>query len=286
MGKKRKKGSTPNVVDWLKERRLRKAYEAEGKYTKEEAKTKAKEKSTAPETGKIRRGAKGVESTEGGEFAKYEKKSKAAKSFREAFKEADGKDFEWDGRKYSGKTADDVKKEKAAKASKKSSGVGRLDRNKVGGKMPKDDRPIKVTVKKDARPKKKEKKLTAQEQDIKPIMKEEKEEKVLKVEVKPDKNPFFASTSGKSKGSSGRAKRRDAEVKKGKQGRGSSGRAARRKASIKKSVEDLKTHKDKVEEGQKKTRKQRRGTFEEGGKVEGGLPNDFFVFPVKDARNR
>ena len=58
-------------------------------------------------TGKIRRKAKGVEVTEGGAYAKYGKKSKAAKSFREAFKGAKGKDFTWDGRKYSGKKAEE-----------------------------------------------------------------------------------------------------------------------------------------------------------------------------------
>ena len=35
------------------------------------------------------------------------KKSKAAKGFRKAFAEAKGKDFEWDGRKYSGKKAEE-----------------------------------------------------------------------------------------------------------------------------------------------------------------------------------
>jgi|TARA_R100000501_G_C2568379_1_gene76222 hypothetical protein len=57
-------------------------------------------------TGKLRRGMKGVEVTEGGAYAKYGKKSKAAKSFRKAFAAAKGKDFEWDGRKYSGKKAE------------------------------------------------------------------------------------------------------------------------------------------------------------------------------------
>ena len=94
-----------------KKKRLKKAYEAEGA-TKEEAKKKAKEK--AKGAGRIRKGAVGVESTKGGEYVKYGKKHKAAKSFREAFKAAEGKDFTWDGRKYSGKTADDVKKAKAA----------------------------------------------------------------------------------------------------------------------------------------------------------------------------
>jgi hypothetical protein len=58
-------------------------------------------------TGKLRRGMKGVEVTEGGAYAKYGKKSGAAKSFRKAFAEAKGKDFEWDGRKYSGKKAEE-----------------------------------------------------------------------------------------------------------------------------------------------------------------------------------
>ena len=58
-------------------------------------------------TGKIRKKAKAVEVTEGGAYAKYDKKSKAAKSFRSAFKEAGGKDFTWDGRKYSGKKAEE-----------------------------------------------------------------------------------------------------------------------------------------------------------------------------------
>jgi hypothetical protein len=58
-------------------------------------------------TGKIRKGMKGVEVTEGGAYAKYGKKSKAAKSFREAFAAAEGKDFTWDGRKYSGKKAEE-----------------------------------------------------------------------------------------------------------------------------------------------------------------------------------
>ena len=59
-------------------------------------------------TGKIRRGAKGVEVTEGGAYAKYGKKSKAAKSFRSAFSDAskEGKGtFEWDGRSYTTKKA-------------------------------------------------------------------------------------------------------------------------------------------------------------------------------------
>ena len=61
-------------------------------------------------TGKLRKGMKGVEVTEGGAYAKYGKKSKAAGKFRDAFKkasEAGEKSFTWDGRSYSTKKAED-----------------------------------------------------------------------------------------------------------------------------------------------------------------------------------
>ena len=54
--------------------------------------------------GRIRKGAKKVLLTKGGAYASYEKGSKAAKSFRSAFKSgcAGGKkSFSWDGRSYS-----------------------------------------------------------------------------------------------------------------------------------------------------------------------------------------
>ena len=53
---------------------------------------------------KVRRGATGVQKTKGGEYVKYEKGSKAAGSFRAAFKKgcaAGAASFTWDGRKYS-----------------------------------------------------------------------------------------------------------------------------------------------------------------------------------------
>tara|TARA_R100001594_G_scaffold24975_2_gene48984 strand:- start:3144 stop:3617 length:474 start_codon:yes stop_codon:yes gene_type:complete len=53
---------------------------------------------------KVRRGAVGVQKTKGGEYVKYKKDSKAAGSFRSAFKKgcAEGaSSFTWDGRKYS-----------------------------------------------------------------------------------------------------------------------------------------------------------------------------------------
>ena len=63
-----------------------------------------------------------VVATKGGDYPVYPKKSQAAESFKSAFAKArkgGGKTFEWKGRSYSTKTADDVKKEKAAKAKKK-----------------------------------------------------------------------------------------------------------------------------------------------------------------------
>ena len=53
---------------------------------------------------KVRKGASGVQKTKGGEYVKYEKGSKAAGSFKSAFKKgcAGGSaSFTWDGRKYS-----------------------------------------------------------------------------------------------------------------------------------------------------------------------------------------
>ena len=55
-------------------------------------------------TGKIRKGAKSVKVTQGGAYASYDKKSKAAGNFRSAFakaKKSGKKTFTWDGRKYS-----------------------------------------------------------------------------------------------------------------------------------------------------------------------------------------
>lgn len=60
---------------------------------------------TARESGKVRtKGLKGAEVTKGGAYSKYEKKSKAAGSFRSAFKSScsgGAKSFTWDGRSYS-----------------------------------------------------------------------------------------------------------------------------------------------------------------------------------------
>ena len=53
---------------------------------------------------KVSKGAVSIEKTKGGEYVKYAKKSKAAGSFRSAFKSScsgDAKGFTWEGRKYS-----------------------------------------------------------------------------------------------------------------------------------------------------------------------------------------
>jgi len=65
---------------------------------------------------KIRKGAKEVLITKGGAYAKYGKKSKAAGSFRSAFKSGcagGAKGFSWDGRSYSCSKAGPKKAKKA-----------------------------------------------------------------------------------------------------------------------------------------------------------------------------
>ena len=68
------------------------------------SKPKGVAKSELSPKGRIRKGAKKVLATKGGAYASYEKGSKAAGSFRKAFKSgcAGGKkSFTWDGRSYS-----------------------------------------------------------------------------------------------------------------------------------------------------------------------------------------
>tara|TARA_R100000152_G_C6759779_1_gene183759 strand:+ start:962 stop:1357 length:396 start_codon:yes stop_codon:yes gene_type:complete len=53
---------------------------------------------------RVSKGAVGLKKTKGGEYVKYEKKSRAAGSFRKAFKTkcaGGAKGFTWQGRKYS-----------------------------------------------------------------------------------------------------------------------------------------------------------------------------------------
>ena len=75
-------------------------------------------KETSPH-GRIRKGAKKVLATKGGAYASYGKKSKAAGSFKEAFKKGCGSSesgsFSWDGRSYSCKRAKPSKKQKAVR---------------------------------------------------------------------------------------------------------------------------------------------------------------------------
>ena len=99
----------------------------DGKKVTEKYKSKLGE-SVEKKTGRIRKGAQSAVQTKGGTFATYKKDSGAAKSFREAFKQARAKGvgttFTWDGRKYKAETADDVKKRKASnnKTDKKAMG--------------------------------------------------------------------------------------------------------------------------------------------------------------------
>ena len=81
-------------------------------------------------TGKIRKKAVGVEVTEGGAYAKYGKKSKAAKSFRSAFAKASSegkKTFSWDGRSYSTKKAEDGGRVESYKGGGEVEGGGLFD---------------------------------------------------------------------------------------------------------------------------------------------------------------
>ena len=68
---------------------------------------------------KVQRGAVKKVSTKGGDYVKYKKKSKAAGSFRSAFKSGcagGAKGFSWDGRSYSCAKAGSPKKAAKAKA--------------------------------------------------------------------------------------------------------------------------------------------------------------------------
>ena len=95
--KKKKKRS---LLGRLKMRRLKKMSKRGTPVTK----PKGVSREELSPKGRIRKGAKKVLLTKGGAYASYEKGSKAAKSFRSAFKSgcAGGKkSFSWDGRSYS-----------------------------------------------------------------------------------------------------------------------------------------------------------------------------------------
>ena len=83
------------------------------KGSKEQYKLTAEHKKALGMKQKIRKGAKEVTLTKGGAYAKYEKESKAAKSFRKTFKDqcvGGKKSFSWDGRSYSCAKAGPAKK--------------------------------------------------------------------------------------------------------------------------------------------------------------------------------
>ena len=68
MAKEKKEGKWfpgKKLAEAVKKARLKKAYKKEG-MDKKAAKEKAAKTASAPETGKIRKGVKGVESTKGG----------------------------------------------------------------------------------------------------------------------------------------------------------------------------------------------------------------------------
>ena len=72
--------------------------------------------------GRIRKKAKSIKVTKGGAYAAYGKKTKAARSFRSAFRKAKDegkKTFNWDGRSYTTKTKAAPKKATAKKTTKK-----------------------------------------------------------------------------------------------------------------------------------------------------------------------
>ena len=83
------------------------------KGSKEQYKLTAEHKKALGKKQKIRKGAKEVTLTKGGAYAKYGKKSGAAKSFRKTFKDqcvGGKKSFSWDGRSYSCAKAGPAKK--------------------------------------------------------------------------------------------------------------------------------------------------------------------------------
>jgi len=176
------------LAEAIKKARLKKAYKKEG-MDKKAAKTKAKVKAKDPSTGKVRRGAKGVESTKGGEYVKYDKKTKPAKSFRKAFSEARkgkgaGKTFMWDGRSYSTNTADDIKKSKASKAKGKGVTVSSVGKNR---KKPIDKKGMQVTksaITESMRGKKKDTVLAAKKPSNPPLVSDKVKQTVKDIATK------------------------------------------------------------------------------------------------------
>jgi hypothetical protein len=100
-------------VKWASEKEKKKGFKPskKGKFFSKEK--RAKRKAKRQERRDKRQGVVKKVETKAGDYKVYKKDSKKAKSFREAFKAAKGKDFTWDGRKYSGKTKEQAAKSKA-----------------------------------------------------------------------------------------------------------------------------------------------------------------------------
>jgi hypothetical protein len=182
------KKTRKKLEEAIKKARLKKAYKKEG-MEKKAAKAKAKVKAKDPATGKVRRGAKGVKSTKGGEYVKYGKKSKPAKSFREAFAKARkekgaGKTFTWDGRSYSTNTADDVKKAKTSKPKGKGVTVSSVGKKY---KKPIDKKGMQVTksaITESMKGKKKDKVLAAKKPSNPPLIPDKAKKKIKDIATK------------------------------------------------------------------------------------------------------
>ena len=108
---------SPSALKWWQLKKKRRAAVAKKRLKKDLGLSVSKEQ--AVKYGKVRKGAVGAEMTKGGAYVKYEKKSKAAGSFRSARKKGCTKGesgtFSWDGRSYSCATAEGNKKRAAAK---------------------------------------------------------------------------------------------------------------------------------------------------------------------------
>ena len=142
---------SPSALKWSQLKKKRRAAVAKKRLKKDLGLSVSKEQ--AVKYGKVRKGAVGAEMTKGGAYVKYEKKSKAAGSFRSARRKGckgEGGTFSWDGRSYSCATAEGNKKkaaakEKAAAAKKKAIGYGKKggligpaeESKKAGGPSPK-----------------------------------------------------------------------------------------------------------------------------------------------------
>ena len=100
-------------VKWASKKEKKKGFKPskKGKFFSKERRDKRKAK--RQERRDKRQGVVKKVETKAGDYKVYKKDSKKAKSFREAFKAAKGKDFTWDGRKYSGKTKEQAAKSKA-----------------------------------------------------------------------------------------------------------------------------------------------------------------------------